>query len=225
MEPNVSGNIGAIRGTVSYLRTQFKVEEASIDFRQFASSVEPIIKLKAQTSLQQTVVNLNINGPIGEMEFKLTSEPAMSQQEILSLLTLRSRYFDKQNNGNSGLGREELVGALDAGLQMRFISDVEGNLRNALGLDEFSFVRDTSSTIVKKTYNNKSENSTINQEVYNLVMSKYVTDKLQVSYTMGVDHDKSELSFRYGLGRRIALTGSIDEENETWLGAEARFRF
>jgi translocation and assembly module TamB len=224
MEPDVSGRIVAVRGTVSYLRTPFKIEEASVEFRQFAGSFEPVIKLKAQTNLQQVVVNLDINGPIGAMEFKLTSEPAMNQQEILSLLTLRSRYFDKQNNGNNSLGRDELVGALDAGLQMRFISGIEGNLRNALGLDEFSFVRDTSSTIVKKN-NNKDENSTINQEVYNLVMSKYVTDKLLVSYTLGVDHDKSELSFRYSLNRRISLTGSIDDENQTWLGAEARFRF
>jgi translocation and assembly module TamB len=224
MEPDISGRIVAVRGTVSYLRTPFKIEEASVEFRQFAGSFEPVIKLKAQTNLQQVVVNLDINGPIGAMEFKLTSEPAMNQQEILSLLTLRSRYFDKQNNGNNSLGRDELVGALDAGLQMRFISGIEGNLRNALGLDEFSFVRDTSSTIVKKN-NNKDENSTINQEVYNLVMSKYVTDKLLVSYTLGVDHDKSELSFRYSLNRRISLTGSIDDENQTWLGAEARFRF
>jgi translocation and assembly module TamB len=225
MEPDISGHIVAIRGTVSYLRTPFKIEEASVEFRQFAGSFEPVIKLKAQTSLQQTVVNLNINGPIGAMEFKLTSEPAMNQQEILSLLTLRSRYFDKQNNGNNSLGRDELVGALDAGLQMRFISGIEGNLRDALGLDEFSFVRDTNSTIIKKTNSSKNENSTINQEVYNLVMSKYVTDKLMVSYTVGVDHDKSELAFRYGLNRRISLTGSIDDANQTWLGAEARFRF
>lgn len=225
MEPDISGRIVAVRGTVSYLRTPFKIEEASVEFRQFASSFEPVIQLKAQTRLQQTVINLNINGPIGAMEFKLTSEPAMNQQEILSLLTLRSRYFDKQNSGNNSLGRDELVGALDAGLQMRFISGIEGNLRNALGLDEFSFVRDTNSTIVKKSTNNKDENSTINQEVYNLVMSKYVTDKLLVSYTLGVDHDKSELSFRYSLNRRISLTGSIDDENQTWFGAEARFRF
>jgi translocation and assembly module TamB len=224
VKPDVSGHIVAIQGTVSYLRTPFKVEEASVDFRQLAGSFEPVVKLKAQTTLQQTVINLNINGPIGEMEIKLTSEPAMNQQEILSLLTLRSRYYDKQNNGNNGLGRDELVGVLDAGLQMHFISGVEGNLRSALGLDEFSFVRDTSSTIVKKN-DNKNEDSTLNQEVYNLVMSKYVTDKLLVSYTMGVDHTKNELAFRYGLNRRISLTGSIDDQNQTWLGAEARFRF
>jgi translocation and assembly module TamB len=224
MEPDVSGRIVAIRGTISYLRTQFKVEEGSVEFRQF-SSFEPNIKLRAQTRLQQTVVYLNVNGPMGSMEFNLTSEPTMNQQEIISLLTLRSRYFDKQNNGDSSLGRDELMSALDAGLQMRFISEIEGNIRNVLGLDEFRFVRDTTSNIVKKNYNNKDESSTINREVYNLEMSKYLTDKLLVSYTMGVDHNKSEVSLRYSLSRNISLTGSIDDEKRTWLGAEARYRF
>ncbi|MBP2661613.1 MAG: hypothetical protein H6Q69_4645, partial [Firmicutes bacterium] len=223
-EPDVSGSIVAVRGTVSYLRTQFKVEEGSVEFRQF-SSFEPIIKLNAQATLQQTVVYLNVNGPMGEMEFKLTSEPAMSQQEILSLLTLRSRYFEKQNSGDTGLGRDELMGALDAGLQMRFISEIEGNMRSALGLDEFRFVRDTTSSIVKKSSTNNDESSTINEEVYNLEMSKYLTDKLLVSYVMGVDHSKNEVALRYSLSRHISLTGSIDDEKETWLGAEARYRF
>lgn len=223
-EPDVSGRIVVIRGTVSYLRTQFKVEEGSVEFRQFAS-FEPIIKLRAKATLQQTVVYLNINGPMGEMAFNLTSEPAMNQQEILSLLTLRSRYFEKQNSGETGLGRDELMGALDAGLQMRFISEIEGNVRSALGLDEFRFVRDTSSSIVKKSTTKNDESSTINKEVYNLEMSKYLTDKLLVSYVMGVDHSKNEVSFRYSLNRNISLTGSIDDEKETWLGAEARYRF
>jgi translocation and assembly module TamB len=223
-QPDVSGRIVAIRGTVSYLRTQFKVEEGSVEFRQF-SSFEPIIKLNAKATLQQTVVYLNVNGPMGEMEFKLTSEPAMSQQEILSLLTLRSRYFEKQNDGDTGLGRDELMAALDAGLQMRFISEIEGNVRSALGLDEFRFVRDTSSSIVKKNNNKNDEGSTVNKEVYNLEMSKYLTDRLLISYVMGVDHSKNEVSFRYSLNRNISLTGSIDDEKETWIGAEARYRF
>jgi translocation and assembly module TamB len=224
LEPDVSGRIVGLRGTVSYLRTEFKVNEASVDFKQFAS-FEPIVKLSAQTNLQQTLVNLNVSGPASAMQFKLTSEPSMSQQEILSLLTLRSHYFDKQNGGNTGFGKDEIVSALDAGLQMRFVSEVEGSFRNALGLDEFKLVRDTTSDIVKKSNSTKEETTTINREVYNLEMSKYLTDKLMLSYTMGVDHTKNELAFRYSINRRISLTGSIDDQNNTWIGAEMRYRF
>lgn len=225
LEPDVSGSIVAVRGTVNYLGTQFKVTEASAGFKKFAS-FEPVIKLSAQTRLQQIEVSLNVNGPVSAMQFSLTSEPAMRQQEILSLLTLRSHYADKQNSGNSGgIGRDEVVSVLGAGLQMQFISQVEGNFRSALGLDEFRLVKDTTSNIIKKSYSDREESTTVSQEVYNIEMSKYLTDRLLLSYTMGVDHDKSNLALRYSLSTRTSLTTSIDEKKRTWFGFETRFRF
>lgn len=223
--PDFSGRIVAVRGTVNYLRTQFKVNEASVEFRQF-SSFDPILKLSAQTRLQQVAVSLDINGPISAMEFKLTSEPTMRQQEILSLLTLRSHYADKQNSGTSGgIGRDEVFSILGAGLQMQFIGEIEGNFRNALGLDEFKLVQDTTSTTVKKSYSNNETATTVSQEVYNIEMSKYLTDKVLLTYTMGIDHDKSDLGLSYKLSKHTSLNASIDEKNRTWFGFETRFKF
>lgn len=225
LEPNFSGSIVAKRGTVNYLRTQFKVNEARLDFKQFAS-LQPIITLEAKTKLQQITVNLTLNGPVNEMQLGLTSEPAMRQQEILSLLTLRSSYIDKQNNGSTGgVGREELVSILGAGLQMQFFGAVESNFRSALGLDEFRLVQDTTSTVVKKSYKDHEETTTISQEVYNIEMSKYLNDKLLLSYTMGVNHDKNELALRYAFSKHTDFNTSIDNQQRTWLGFETRFRF
>ena len=222
LAPDFSGKIVAIRGTVSYLRTQFKVSEASVEFKKYGD-FDPVIKLKAQTRLQQITVDLAINGPLSGMQFSLTSEPAMRQEEILSLLTLRSHYLDKENNG--GMGRDELISALGAGLQMQFFSGVEGTLRSALGLDEFRIVQDTTSTIVKKIYNDSEESRIVSREVYNIEMSKYLSDKLLLSYTMGLTHKKSDLALRYTLNRHISLTASLDEKKRTWVGFETRYRF
>lgn len=224
LEPDFKGNIVAIRGTVNYLRTQFKVNEASVSFKQFAS-LEPIVKLSAQTSIQQTTINLDVNGPISGMQFSLTSEPAMRQQEILSLLTLRSHYTDKQNNGSNGMGKDELVSVLGAGLQMQFMSEIEGTFRSALGLDEFRVVQDTTSDVIKKKYNDREETTTLSQEVYNIEMSKYLTDKVLLTYTMGINYDKRDLALRYSFNRRISVNASIDEKQRTWFGFEARFKF
>lgn len=224
-DPDFSGRISAIRGTVSYLRTQFKVNEASVEFRKFAS-FDPILKLNAQTRLQQVAVTLTINGPISAMQVSLTSEPAMRQQEILSLLTLRSNYADKQNNGNAGgIGRDEVFSILGAGLQMQFVSGIEDKFRTALGLDEFRLVKDTTSTSIKKSYSNVETTTTVSQEVYNVEMSKYLTDKLLLTYTMGIDHDKRDLGLSYSLSKRTSLNTSIDEKNRTWFGFETRFKF
>lgn len=219
--PDASGHFQATRGTVSYLRTQFKIKDGSADFTRFGS-FEPVIKLNASTKLEQTTVELAINGPVSAMEMRLESQPALSQQEILSLLTLRSRYFDKQKQGaagQDGFGREELVGLLDAGLQMRFISEVESAFRNAFGVDEFRIVRGTLSEA------DASDRMVKDREVYNLEISKYVTDKLMLSYTLGVDHEEHSISFRYDINRFISITGSQDNQNRRLFGLETRFRF
>jgi len=158
------------------------------------------------------------------MEFNLTSDPAMSQQELMSLLTLRSRYYDKQGGVDNGFGRDEIVGILDAGLQMRFLSEVEGAFRDAFGLDDFRVVRDTLWSTTSRR-NNTTSNLPAGREVYNVEMSKYITDRLMVSYIMGVDHDQHGAAFRYDFNRRLSLTGAVDDLNGSRLGLEARFKF
>jgi hypothetical protein len=63
----------------------------------------------------------------------------------MSLLTLRSRYADRQSmaggSRDSGLGRDELLSLLDAGLQMTFVAEAESAFRNSFGLDEFRLAR------------------------------------------------------------------------------------
>ncbi|NLP41744.1 MAG: translocation/assembly module TamB [Veillonellaceae bacterium] len=225
--PDPSGKFTAIRGTVSYLRTQFKVKEGSADFNQFGT-FEPVLRLSASTKLHNTTVDLDIFGPVSAMDLRLTSEPAMNQQEIMSLLTLRSRYFERQNSGSgasgSGFGRDELVGLLDAGLQMRFVSEVEAAFRDAFGLDDFRVVRDTLWNDRHNTAEDEKE-SEIGREVYNLEMGKYVTDRLMLNYTQGLDNEHHSFGFRYDLDRRISLTGSVNDEDDRRIGIETRFRF
>lgn len=218
-EPVASGRITALRGTVSYLSTQFQIKQASAEFTQYGS-FEPVIHLQADTRLQEMSVNLKIDGPVTAMEFHLTSDPVMSQQEILSLLTLRSRYFSKQNNNanaspDTGFGRDEMMSLLDAGLQLRFLSEVEDIFRNATGFDDVRFVRSTDTT----------QKESDSRQLYNLEVSKYITDRLMLSYTMGVDHSEHSAAFRYDLNKRVSLTGSLAEQNRSRIGLETRFRF
>lgn len=222
LRPDVSGRFDATRGTISYLRTSFKIKEASAEFTQFAS-FEPVIKFNAETRLDQTKVYLTANGPVSSMGLQLTSEPSMSQQEILSLLTLRSRYFDKQNGSadrDSGLGRDEMLALLDTGLQIRFVSELESAFRTAFGLDEFRLVRDTLSS-------SESRSETVrDREFYNIEIGKYLTDRFMLNYTMGIGYDdENSLGFRYDLTRTVSLTGSYDRLNRQRFGIETRFKF
>lgn len=216
--PQTSGEISAVRGTVSYLKTPFKIQEATAYFNQ-VNSFLPSLTLEADTRLERTKVYLNINGPADKMQIKLSSDSEMNEAEILSLLTLRSRYYDKNNAGDSGIGKDELVTLLDLGLQMSFLSEVEGVVRNALGVDEFKLVRDT------LALTDRADAANFDREVYNIEIGKYVTDKLMLKYTTGIDHDSYKVGVQYDFNSKISLTSDIDQDNKSRIGIEARFKF
>jgi len=225
--PDVSGKFGVVRGTVSYLRTQFKVESGSAEFTQFRSFM-PIIHLKAETNLESTKVYLAADGPPNAMEFHLTSMPTMNQQELLLLLTMRSNYLAKNTSStglqNNNLGRDEALGLLNAGLTMGFLTETESMFRDSLGLTDFRLVRGTLPTDIDFII--PSQDINVNdQGNYSLAISKYVNDRLLLSYTQGVNHQGHSISFRYDLSRRLSVTGLQDEQNKVRFGVETRFNF
>ncbi|MBP1764825.1 MAG: hypothetical protein H6Q65_1883 [Firmicutes bacterium] len=226
-QPSVTGGLRAVRGTVSYLRTPFRVRYATVHFLR-EGSLEPTVKLAAETSLSQTKVYLNANGSLQQFDIRLTSEPAMNQQEILSLLTLRSRYAEQANTQgtmhDTGLSRDEAVGLMSTGLQMAFMNEMEASFRNVFGLDEFRFIEGASSDSLLWTGTNSSTN--FNKQAYSVKIGKYLTDRLYLSYTRGVSsYEGNSVSFRYDLTRRISLTGTSDDQNRRWIGLEARYSF
>jgi len=215
LHPRTSGEIHSTRGTISYLKTPFKVREATAYFNQVGSFL-PSVSVEADTRLDRTRVYLNVNGPVDVMKFRLTSDPEMSEQEILALLTLRSHYNSK-DNADSGVGRDEITSMLNIGLQMSFLSELESMLRKAIGVDELNVVRDTLSST--------SSNSSLDREVYNVEIGKYINDKTMINYTAGVDHDAYKYGIRYDFNNRWSLTSNIDQDNTTVIGFEARIKF
>ncbi len=223
-KPRAAGRVEALRGTVRYLTNRFTIERASAEFTQMHSIV-PIIKLKANANFQQTRVTLEINGPATAMELKLTSEPAMNQQEIISILTLRGGDFSKLSS-QSGVGRDQLVSLLDAGLQMRFMSEIENTMQNSLGVDEFRLVK--SSVFNTYSHRNRNNRNDKNNDLqgYNLEIGKYLTDKFLISYTVGLEKDNNtSVNLRYDLNKRTSIGANFGGTNSGLLTIETRFNF
>lgn len=215
LHPRTSGEFQAKRGTISYLKTPFKVREATAYFNQVGSFL-PTLSVNADTRLESTKVYLNIDGPADAMNIRLNSSPAMNEQELLTLLTLRSRYNSKNNDDS--FGRDELTSMLNIGLQMSFLNELENMVRKAIGVDEFNIVRDTLS---RQSVNN----TTMDREVYNVEIGKYLNDKTILQYTAGVDHDAYKFGVRYEFDHRFSLTSDIDQDRNTAIGLEARIKF
>lgn len=215
LHPQSSGEVEAVRGTVSYLKTPFQIRQATALFNQVGSFL-PSVSAEADTRLSRARVYLAVSGPADQLQLKVWSSPEMSEQEILSLLTLRSQYYEK--GGDSGIGQEELSALLDLGLQMSFLSEVENMIRSSIGVDQFSIVRDTLAI-------DNGAGGKLDKEVYNLEIGKYVTDKLMLKYTTGLDYSAYRIGVRYDFNSNISLTSDWDQEDEMRIGIEARFKF
>ncbi|WP_018702894.1 translocation/assembly module TamB domain-containing protein [Anaeromusa acidaminophila] len=223
-EPYLQGEVHATRGTVKYLRTPFKVNVAKAEFGRRGTFL-PVLHLRAATVYQQNLVLLGITGPAENMELQLRSEPAMSQDEIIKMLTLRGRNTGLASGGrvNSSLGTEQVYDLFSTGLEVRLVSDVEDSLRDLLGLDEFRMVRGYALGNIWLTRKETTEEDI--EKSYNVRLGKYLMPQLYVAYTTNQDRKLYTWEAKYELNRQISFFAATNEEKRKIVGIETKIRF
>lgn len=224
IHPSTAGSIYVKRGTLSYLKTNFKVYEGSINFGQ-VNTLMPKVVLKAGTKINKNSVYLSLDGIVPNMHFKLMSDPKMAEADIIQLLTLRSDYFNKDKSEAS-----KLTSMLNIGLQMTILSEVEAAMRNVLNLDVLTIERDTIDgsknlgdvTDGRETEKNGDKNA---YEVYNITLGKNISDKTLIKYTQSMTTSDFSYGVDYELSNKINLTYQRNQDNDYYAGVEARFTF
>ena len=210
--PLTSGTLDVKRGgTVNYLKTVFKIDEGAAYFNQVDSFL-PSIHFAAQTRLTQAKVFLTLDGPLDAMKISLTSSPEMSQTEIIQLLTLRNAYKAGKQIDAGDL--------LNVGLQMSFLSEVEGVMRKMLWLDDFTIARGSGSIVENHDRSRQDDD----ENVYNVEMGKYIGDKLMLKYTQGIGDDVRRYGLQYDMDDRYSFTLE-NQDSETIVGAQVKVRF
>lgn len=216
LHPKTSGAINVKRGgTLTYLESVFNIREGEIHFNQIGSFL-PTVRLIADTKIASTKVFLSVEGQPNNMDFRLTSSPEMTQEEILKLLTLREAY---SKGGENNLTTAD---ALAIGLQMTLLGDIEDALKRTLGIDQFTVSRGSGSMFERHS---PAEQNNSNDKDYNLKIGKYVTDNLMIRYTRGFgSHKVNRYGIQYDFNDNIGLT--IEREGKDYIfSIEARFKF
>ena len=219
--PRIGGRVEATKGSVTYLRTPFKIHKALATWPKPGSFL-PMVNLEGEARLSETLINLGVSGTIDELDLKLTADPPMSQQEIIYLLTMRQRYQDANGGGSPEFGRSEALGLLEVGLQARFLSELEYTIRTALGLDEFRLFSGQPTDALGKV---KKLQRSDNEQVYNLEVGKYVTDRIKIGYTTTTNREYYHYKLQYDLSHRINFATTVDKDRDWWYGVEMRFSF
>lgn len=209
-EPKASGKLSVNKGHVKYLKNRFKITEGQAKF--VTGSIIPELNVRSMANVKNYRISLQAEGPATQMKLKLTSEPNLSERQIISLLT-----FGRNVGNASGVTSEDANALLTSSLQSLAFGYIEDVLQDTLGLD---LVNITTGSLDGKDSRDLQEKNN-----FNVTIGKYVVPDLMITLTRGLKNDHVSYGFQYDINRSISATGWINNENKHYLGAQWRYRF
>jgi autotransporter translocation and assembly factor TamB len=163
-KPVVSGEISAIQGEAFYLSRQFRLESGSLRF--VPPALIPLLDVQASTSVGDTQIFFLMDGPVNHPSYHLSSLPAMTQEDLISLLAIGETRTNLARRGERAsaagaavITTEPLLNALGDGA------------RSTLGLDVLQL---------------EPVIGVNNQMSARVTLGSHVSDRLYVSYTQNL---------------------------------------
>ncbi|HVO32636.1 MAG TPA: translocation/assembly module TamB domain-containing protein [Elusimicrobiota bacterium] len=107
----LTGNIDALRGTYNYFGHDFNIDSADI---QFAGTPEINPNLNIQASYHgdpAVVVYLNVTGTFQNPKLKLSSNPPLSEQDIVSVIAFGQPLSELRSRTGGGNANQEMLQA------------------------------------------------------------------------------------------------------------------
>ena len=209
-EPKASGKLSVNKGYVKYLNNRFKITEGQAKFA--TGSIIPELNVRSMANVKSYRISLQAEGPATQMKLKLTSEPNLSERQIISLLT-----FGRSVGNTSGVTADDANALLTSSLQSLAFGYVEDVLQDTLGLDMVNF---TTGSLDGKDSRDLKEKTNLN-----VTIGKYVVPDLMITLSSGLNNNQLAYGFQYDINRSISATGWINNENKRYLGAQWRYRF
>ncbi len=133
--PELTGRIWLYEGgTVRFRDVEYRVVSGTLDFTE-PERIEPYLDLNARTRVAPYEVFLRVEGTADRFRYELTSDPPLSQPDIIALL-LTGSPLQPQAAGGSVARPELFTGDLAANYFAGALSDrFTRQLRRALGLE------------------------------------------------------------------------------------------
>ncbi len=146
----------------------------------------------------EVTVGVNVTGTLKDYKVSLFSQPAIySQSDILSMLILGTPASGVSGNK----GQLLLKAATNLGLAGGEASHITQELQNTFGLDQLGIEDETTYDTTKQSYTQQPS----------VVVGKRVTNRIYISYSLGILDPISIVRLRFIVNRYITLqtTGSV----------------
>jgi translocation and assembly module TamB len=205
----VLGSFDAIEGVVSYRGNRYEIKQLNVDFQDPRRN-NPRIDARAETRKGNVTVVVSVTGTLEKYEVELSSDPPLSKNDIVSLLSLGVT--------SAGLaGAEGSVGVgTAAGLALGpYKGRVEEGIRGIVGLDKFAI--EPSFSAATRTFEPK------------FIVGKSFGDRFSVSASTNVGAStESNVTAEVKILENIYLQGgweSTAASPEGDLGGDVKFRY
>ena len=169
---------------------------------------------------------MKINGPVSEMDLQLTSDPPLTQNTIVRMLTLQ-----RESAGSNEVTGDDMANLMTVGLQMTVLGDVEMFVKQTLGLDQFRiYTGKTRSGIgFESVYDRNKELTADEKNQYNVLVSKYLNDNFMLGYTTSFDAVDRSIFGQYDISKHMNITYSrsydMSRDPKDWYGLEYKISF
>lgn len=198
LRPGLLGRVELAEGSQAFFRNNpFTISQGQLEF-QDPTQIDPVFEVQAQTQVREYVVKLHAFGKPADPQILLSSEPALVEGDIVSLLTLGFTSSDQDTaaSASAGLAAEALfnVSGLDRQLQ-RF-------------LPSNPVLRDLSLQI-STTYNDATRQA----EPTAQLESKFLSEQLKIGMTQPVSGRGTRARAEYRFDDRLSAQAQWDNEN------------
>ncbi len=224
--PMIDGTIKADKGTVKYLRTDFKINKAGLVWVDPGTFL-PNVNLESTARFSRYNIFMKINGPVSDsMELQLTSNPPLERNTIVRMLTLQ-----RESAGSNEVTSDDMANLMTVGLQMTVLGDVEMFIKQTLGLDQFRiYTGKTRSGIGFESAHDRNRELTADEKnQYNVLVSKYLNNNFMLGYTTSFDAVDRSIFGQYDISRHMNLTYSrsydLSKDPKDWYGLEYKISF
>jgi translocation and assembly module TamB len=210
VKPVLVGSVEAAEGAQAFFRNNvFTVGRAVLQF----NGLWPTFDFSAQTVVREFLVNVKAFGRFEDPKVSLTAEPALSEADIVSLLTLGVTTRERlAGQAGAGLAAEALLSAtgLDRQVQ-KFLSQNVGLKDQQVRLTT-TFNEATGTAEPSVTWE-----------------SKVVSDNLKVGVTQPVTGKGTRAQAEYRFNQSVSARAQWDNQNQNTTvgnpGVDLRFRF
>jgi translocation and assembly module TamB len=187
-EPYGRGELRFIDGSLAVFGQRLEIQRGALVYTG-GPLEDPSIDITAVREVQDVRVGARARGSLREPTVTLFSEPPMSRAEALSYLTTGKPISELESGEDANLSRAATSLALAGG------SLIAGEVGERIGIDELGF---------------EGDDETGNAS---LVIGKWLSPQLYVSYGVGLLEAVNVLRMRYRLSRRLSVEVSTSEES------------